>query len=83
MAKLKGQQQKFDTEINPVILQRVLERRPDTIIIGSAHGEYIHRVVTGSSYIFVDDEQAAQIYMSEMMNKMRHTLTDLTPHKKI
>jgi len=74
VSDLRTLQASFGTYINPIILGRVLEGRPDMIIIGSSHGEFLHRNLLGSAYAFVDDEEAGQAYIDGVIRNMKRAI---------
>lgn len=79
---LRDLQQKFNDHINPIILGRVLMYRPDIILIGSAHGEYLHQNISESTYLVVHDGQAEQAYMDELLKNIEHGIPNLMSRKK-
>jgi len=56
MEKLKAAAEHFNQNVNQIILQNVLDKRPDIIVIGNTHGKFLNDTIVGSTYKEVDNK---------------------------
>ncbi len=59
--------QEFGRVINPLILERVDYEKPDLIIIGSSHGEYLRDNIPHSTYVHIEDNSRRALWVKRVM----------------
>lgn len=64
----------FCAKIDPIILERVNDKRPDLIVIGSAHADFLRARLASCEYIFVKDIVAGRQWLGEMKARIEQAI---------
>jgi len=71
----------WSRRVDPVILERVLQKRPELIIIGSAHANFLCDKLEVSDYMVIEDTVTAQKYEEDLFRKLADQLKETRGEK--